>query len=71
MRARSLAEISEDSPVHVDIGECPVCLVRSGSVVYALRDEFVCLGTAGSRHPADGPPARGPGREPVPGQWLR
>jgi 3-phenylpropionate/trans-cinnamate dioxygenase ferredoxin component len=39
MRACSLAEIGEDSPVHVDVGECPVCLVRTGGAVYALRDE--------------------------------
>jgi 3-phenylpropionate/trans-cinnamate dioxygenase ferredoxin subunit len=25
--------------VHVDIGECPVCVVRSDGTVYALRDE--------------------------------
>jgi 3-phenylpropionate/trans-cinnamate dioxygenase ferredoxin subunit len=39
VRACGLAEIGEDNPVHVDIGECPVCLVRSGGAVYALRDE--------------------------------
>jgi 3-phenylpropionate/trans-cinnamate dioxygenase ferredoxin component len=39
VRACSLAEISEDSPAHVEIGECPVCLVRIGGAVYALRDE--------------------------------
>ncbi len=25
--------------MHVDLGEWPVCLVRTGGVVYALRDE--------------------------------
>jgi 3-phenylpropionate/trans-cinnamate dioxygenase ferredoxin subunit len=39
VRACSLAGLGEDSPVHVDIGECPVCLVRTGGAVYALRDE--------------------------------
>jgi 3-phenylpropionate/trans-cinnamate dioxygenase ferredoxin component len=39
VRACSVAEIAEDSPVHVDLGECPVCLVRTGGAVYALRDE--------------------------------
>jgi 3-phenylpropionate/trans-cinnamate dioxygenase ferredoxin component len=39
VRACSLTEIGEDSPVHVDIGECPVCLVRTGGAVYALCDE--------------------------------
>lgn len=39
MRACSLAEVGEDIPVHVDIGERPVCMVRTGGAVYALRDE--------------------------------
>jgi 3-phenylpropionate/trans-cinnamate dioxygenase ferredoxin component len=39
VRACRLAEIGEDSPVHVDVGECPVCLVRVGGALYALRDE--------------------------------
>lgn len=39
MRACRLAEIGEDSPVHVDLGGCPVCLVRTGGALYALRDE--------------------------------
>ena len=39
VRACRLAEIGEDSPVHVDVGECPVCLVRAGGALYALRDE--------------------------------
>lgn len=39
VRACRLDEIGDDSPVHVDIGECPVCLVRDGGAVYALRDE--------------------------------
>lgn len=39
VRACSLAEVGENSPVHVDLGGCPVCLVRTGGTVYALRDE--------------------------------
>ena len=39
VRVCSLAELGEDNPVHVELGECPVCLVRAGGVVYALRDE--------------------------------
>jgi 3-phenylpropionate/trans-cinnamate dioxygenase ferredoxin component len=34
-----LADLDEDQPVHVEIGQCPVCLVRTGGAVYALRDE--------------------------------
>ena len=34
-----LADLDEDKPVHADIGQCPVCLVRTGGAVYALRDE--------------------------------
>lgn len=37
--ACSLAKLDEDSPVHVDIGDTPVCLVRTGVVVHAVRDE--------------------------------
>jgi 3-phenylpropionate/trans-cinnamate dioxygenase ferredoxin component len=39
VRACSLAEIGKDRPLHVDLGECPVCLVQTGGAVYALRDE--------------------------------
>lgn len=39
VRPCRLAGLGEDSPVHADIGECPVCLVRTGGAVYALRDE--------------------------------
>ena len=39
VHACSLAELDEDEPVHVDIGQCSVCLVRTGGAVYALRDE--------------------------------
>jgi 3-phenylpropionate/trans-cinnamate dioxygenase ferredoxin subunit len=39
VRSCRLADLGEDEPVHVDIGQCPVCLVRVGGVVYALRDE--------------------------------
>ena len=39
VRACRLAALGEDEPVHVDIGQCPVCLVRTGGAVYALRDE--------------------------------
>jgi len=35
----SLAALDEDQPVHADVGRCPVCLVRTGGAVYALRDE--------------------------------
>src|SRR5579875_514154 len=34
-----LAKLGEDSPVHVDIGDTPVCLVRTGGTVHAVRDE--------------------------------
>lgn len=37
--AYRLGELAEDQPVHVDIGTCPVCLVRTGGGVYAIRDE--------------------------------
>ena len=39
VRACRLTALGENEPVHVDIGQCPVCLVRSGGAVYALRDE--------------------------------
>ncbi len=39
VRACPLAKLGEGRPVHVDIGECPVCVVRSDGTVYALRDE--------------------------------
>jgi 3-phenylpropionate/trans-cinnamate dioxygenase ferredoxin subunit len=39
VRTCRLAGLGEDSPVHADIGECPVCLVRTGGAVYALHDE--------------------------------
>lgn len=39
VRASRLDELEEDSPVHVDIGDTPVCLVRTGGAVYAVRDE--------------------------------
>ncbi len=39
VRACSLAKLGEDSPVHVDIGDTPVCLVRTGGTVRAVRDE--------------------------------
>jgi len=39
VRACSLADIGVDVPVHVDIGDCPLCLVRTGGSLYALRDE--------------------------------
>ncbi|MDR3036011.1 MAG: non-heme iron oxygenase ferredoxin subunit [Kitasatospora sp.] len=39
VRACRLAEIRDDIPVHVDLSGCPVCLVRTGGAVYALRDE--------------------------------
>jgi 3-phenylpropionate/trans-cinnamate dioxygenase ferredoxin component len=39
VRACPLADLDEDQPVHVDIGQCAVCLVRTGGAVYALRDE--------------------------------
>lgn len=39
VRACGLAALGENEPVHVDIGQCPVCLVRTGGTVYGLRDE--------------------------------
>ena len=39
VRACHLAALGDDEPVHVDIGQCPVCLVRTGGAVYAVRDE--------------------------------
>lgn len=39
VRACRLADLGEGQPVHADIGQCPVCLVRAGGAVYALRDE--------------------------------
>lgn len=39
VRASRLDELEEDSPVHVDIGDTPVCLVRTDGAVYAVRDE--------------------------------
>lgn len=39
VRACPLAKLREGQPAHVNIGECPVCVVRSDGTVYALRDE--------------------------------
>ena len=39
VRTCRLAGLGEGSPVHADIGDSPVCLVRAGGAVYALRDE--------------------------------
>lgn len=39
VRACRLAQLGEDQPVHADIGQYPVYLVRTGGAVYALRDE--------------------------------
>lgn len=39
VRACRLADLDEDEPVQVDIGQRPVCLVRAYGAVYALRDE--------------------------------
>ena len=39
VRACPLGKLGEGRPVHVDIGECQVCVVRSAGTVYALRDE--------------------------------
>lgn len=39
VRACSLAKLGERQAVHVDVGQCPVCLVRSNDTVHALRDE--------------------------------
>jgi 3-phenylpropionate/trans-cinnamate dioxygenase ferredoxin subunit len=39
VRACPLAKLLEGRPVHVDIGQWPVCVVRSNGAVYALRDE--------------------------------
>jgi hypothetical protein len=32
------ADLGENQPANVDVGQCPVCLVRTGSTVYTLRD---------------------------------
>lgn len=37
--ACSLAKLDEDAPVQVDIDGIPVCLVRTGGAVHAVRDE--------------------------------
>lgn len=34
----TLAELAEEVPVRVQVGEVPVCLVRSGGEVFALGD---------------------------------
>ena len=39
VRACRLADLGEGKPVHADIGQCPVCLVRAGGAAYALPDE--------------------------------
>ena len=39
VRACPLGKLGEGRPVHVDIGECQICVVRSAGTVYALRDE--------------------------------
>jgi len=39
VRACPLGKLREDQPLHVDVGQCPVCVVRSNGTVYALRDE--------------------------------
>lgn len=39
VRACRATELAEDSPVHVDIGKYPMCLVRRRGSVYAFRDE--------------------------------
>lgn len=39
VRACPLAELGENRPVQVDVGQCPICVVRSNGTVYALRDE--------------------------------
>jgi Rieske 2Fe-2S protein len=37
--ARAAWPVGEDEPVHADIGQRPVCLVRTGGAVHAVRDE--------------------------------
>ena len=39
VRACGLDEIGGGRPVHLDLGGCPVSLVRTAGTVYALRDE--------------------------------
>ncbi len=39
VRACGLADLAENSPAHADACGYPVCLVRSGQGLYALRDE--------------------------------
>ncbi|CAO5152614.1 3-phenylpropionate/trans-cinnamate dioxygenase ferredoxin component [Frankia sp. AiPs1] len=38
-RVCSLAELAEDTALGVEISGVPVCVVRTGGTVYALRDE--------------------------------
>jgi 3-phenylpropionate/trans-cinnamate dioxygenase ferredoxin component len=38
-RACPLGKLREDQPLHADIRQYPVCVVRSNGTVYALRDE--------------------------------
>jgi 3-phenylpropionate/trans-cinnamate dioxygenase ferredoxin component len=35
----SLSELADDSALHVDVGDAPVCVVRSQGEVLALLDE--------------------------------
>jgi 3-phenylpropionate/trans-cinnamate dioxygenase ferredoxin component len=39
VRVCPLGKLREDRPLHADIGQCPVCVVRSNGRVYAIRDE--------------------------------
>lgn len=39
VRVCPLGKLREDQPLRADIGQCPVCVVRSNGTVYALRDE--------------------------------
>jgi 3-phenylpropionate/trans-cinnamate dioxygenase ferredoxin subunit len=38
-RVCPLDKLREDQPLHADIGQCAVCVVRSNGTLYALRDE--------------------------------
>jgi nitrite reductase/ring-hydroxylating ferredoxin subunit len=39
VKVATLSALAEDTPVHVEVGRTPVCVVRSGGEVMALLDE--------------------------------
>jgi 3-phenylpropionate/trans-cinnamate dioxygenase ferredoxin subunit len=38
VRVAALSELADDSALRVDVGDVPICLARSGGVVYAIGD---------------------------------